>query len=82
MAARACYDLEAHGHSDWFLPAKEELTMLALHADEIGGFDSDRYWSSTEYMGHGAWSQRFAPGHNAPLTAVKSETRAVRCIRR
>ena len=36
-------------YDDWFLPSKDELNILYLNKDKIGGLKSSFYWSSTEY---------------------------------
>jgi spore coat protein CotH len=44
------------------LPTKEELNLIYQNKDEIGGFASNYYWSSTE-DGYGiAWEQNFNNG--------------------
>jgi len=52
------------GHSDWYLPSKDELKMLHLNRDAIGGFETTSnpwYWSSSEYEDNAsaAWYQYF-----------------------
>jgi len=52
-AARLCYDLVLNGYSDWFLPSKDELSILYINRTVIGnfvtgGFSNGGYWSSTE----------------------------------
>lgn len=87
-AAVICYDLEEHGHSDWFLPAREELNMLWENRYDIGGFrtdggsaeNPDYYWSSTEADAAGAWTVRFEDGFEANIT--KNAEFPVRCVRR
>jgi hypothetical protein len=37
-AMNYCENLTAHGHSDWFLPTKEELVAISQNKDAIGGF--------------------------------------------
>lgn len=85
-AALACHDLDQHGHSDWFLPAKDELYMLWENRDEIGGFDTTGhpepayYWSSTESGGDSAWTLQFHDGFHSQVT--KNGDFLVRCVRR
>ena len=44
QAKRACENLE----NGWRLPSLEELEVLHKNRTEIGGFEEDHYWSSTE----------------------------------
>jgi hypothetical protein len=37
-AAKACADLVAFGHDDWYLPAADELAILVAYRDVIGNF--------------------------------------------
>lgn len=85
-AAQLCADLTANGSSDWYLPARDELTVLYTNQVAIGGFDAggEMYWSSTESTsldpGERAWGRRFSDGyewHNAMFVSTLS----VRCIR-
>lgn len=85
-AAQLCADLTAYGSSDWYLPARDELTVLYNNQGAIGGFDTggEMYWSSTESTtldpGERAWSRRFSDGyewHNAMFV----NTLSVRCMR-
>lgn len=51
-AAKACYDLVLGGYSDWYLPSQDELHMMFLNRNLIGGFDTAYdvyYWTSSEY---------------------------------
>jgi hypothetical protein len=51
-AAKACYDLVLGGYSDWYLPSQDELHIMFLNRNLIGGFDSTfdvYYWTSSEY---------------------------------
>ena len=84
-AADWAYALSLNGYSDWYLPAKNELTLLYQNRATLPSgqawdtsFDT---WSSTEinstyawmiYMSSGAWSS----------TDNKTKTRLVRAIRR
>ena len=58
-AAYVCDTLVSGGYDDWFLPSRDELEKLYLSKDLIGGFASDRYWSSSESNEHDAWSHDF-----------------------
>jgi hypothetical protein len=62
IAARICADLELNGYDDWFLPSKDELYQMYLHAGLIGGPWGDYYWSSSEYDANCAWSFAFFNG--------------------
>ena len=85
-AALACHDLDEHGHSDWFLPAREELYMLWENRDAIGNFNDrgdpyfDAYWSSTESDAAAAHTLYFDIGQDVVQT--KNAPFFVRCIRR
>ncbi len=49
----------------WRLPTKDELNVLYIYKDKIGGFASGYYWSSTEYNSGLAWGQYFNDGVQA-----------------
>ena len=86
QAAIYCQDLELHGKTDWYLPAKDELNVLYTNRVAIGGFDlggsypSGYYWSSSEYS-YGAWDQRFFGGAQNYGHALFGG-QSVRCARR
>ena len=59
------------GHTDWFLPSKDELNKMYLKRGDInttavanGGsdFSTNSYWSSTEIDNYNAWYQVFGAG--------------------
>lgn len=79
-AALLCYNLVAHGYSDWYLPARDELQVLATNYAAIGGFISANYWSSTEINNSNANVREFPGG--ASFTNGKTTTHPVRCVRR
>ena len=58
-AAYFCNALVSGDYSDWYLPSRDELHKLYQSKDIIGGFASDRYWSSSEGSEHSAWSHDF-----------------------
>ena len=69
-AASICRNLNIGGHTEWFLPSKDELDLMyrnigqgdALGLGNVGGFVSSYYWSSTEFDGNAAWFQGFGIG--------------------
>ncbi len=80
-AAKLCQDLVLGGYSDWYLPAKAELSTLYTNKATIGGFTAASYWSSTEYAPSGvgnAWFYNTAGagyagyGNKANLYAVRA----------
>jgi hypothetical protein len=93
LAAQHCADLVLHGRDDWYLPAKDELSVIyeglvdGTPNDDspdplLDGFatNGDFYWSSSENTVSAAWRQRFSDG--SPDLRSKLTTIAVRCARR
>lgn len=79
-AALTCYNLVAHGHSDWYLPARDELEVMLDNSGVIGGFTSAVwYWSSTEYSNNQAYMYT-TTGTSA--SGSKQNSLYLRCIRR
>ena len=79
---------EGGGHTDWFLPSKDELNKMYLKKIDIntialanGGsnFYDFHYWSSTEIGLNGAWVQKFLDGRK--YYGQKSHTNLVRAVR-
>jgi hypothetical protein len=48
IAARICDDLVLNGYDDWYLPSRDELYLMYLQRDVIGGFAVTEFWSSSE----------------------------------
>lgn len=46
----------------WRLPTREELHLIWLNRDIIGGFATSYYWSSNEHTSNYAWGQDFYYG--------------------
>lgn len=86
VAARHCDNLTAHGHSDWYLPARNELNVLRTNRTVIGGFNLSNsygdgwYWSSSEVANNSSHIQRFGDGFQGPVDKFGGV--AVRCVRK
>jgi hypothetical protein len=82
-AAVYCDNLSAHGHQDWYLPARDELDVMYDNHAAIGGFVTGGafYWSSSESNDNGAVAQRFNDGGQSAF-ASKNGSLRVRCSRR
>lgn len=89
-AANYCYSFNYNGYSNWFLPSRDELTLIYknLMLVGLGGFQNgQKYWSSSndEYFGQNAWCQQMQ--NNSVLVNPNSENkttvhkfRPVRCF--
>ena len=58
-AKKLCEDLG----DGWRLPTREELNLMWLNRESIGGFASAYYWSSNESNLNYAWNQYFYSGN-------------------
>ena len=88
-AADICANLTLGGHSDWFLPSKDELNLMydnigqggVLDLGNVGNFANDYYWSSTENDNNYAWNQYFIYGYqNFNVKYFTINVRAVRAF--
>lgn len=82
-AAKICDDLVIGSFDDWYLPSKEELNMIYqnLKITGLSTFQSDRYWSSTEYGQYNAWWQQFWDGVQGYNHYAKNQLFSVRAVR-
>lgn len=71
-AALRALEYSYKGLHDWYLPSKEELNLLFLNKDMIGGFSPFAYWSSTEYDANLAWFQNFSNGQQIKSDKINS----------
>ena len=80
-AALLCVNYRGGGFADWFLPSKDELYLLYLQKDVVGGFIRGAYWSSSESdVDHTvAWTKFFY--NNDAVTSHKDRFDGVRAIR-
>jgi hypothetical protein len=82
IAAKLADNYSLNGFDDWFLPSVDQLNELYLHQDDVGVFDNDDYWSSSELGGAGgetAWFQNLNSG--VKKLTFKYSSLAVRAIR-
>ncbi len=87
QAAQYCGDLTALNHTDWYLPAIDELAVLRTNRVAIGGFelnagatgDQRRLWSSSEDDQFTARRQNMPDGVQG--NPVKDEINTARCVR-
>jgi hypothetical protein len=76
-AKKICEDLG----DGWRLPTREELYLMWLNRESIGGFSAAFYWSSSEENSHYAWSQNFGNGgQDNYYKDYKNYVRAVRAL--
>lgn len=82
-AAQYCDNLSAGGHSDWYLPARDELRdVLCTNIGANGTFDQSAtgYWSATENLTSNARRIRFDICGNNNYN--KETNLYVRCVRK
>jgi hypothetical protein len=74
---------EGGGYTDWYLPSQDELHLLFLSQDIVGGFSNKGYWSSSEAIGEpskdNVWIQGFALDYT--YDGMKSNYNSGRAIR-
>ena len=74
-AKKTCADLG----DGWRLPTRLELLLMYNNQDELGGFASNYYWSSTEGGSNHVWNQDFFNGYQ--YNSSKIATYYVRAVR-
>ena len=81
FAAKLCNNLQLNNYNDWYLPSKNELSLMysILKLNNYGNFSNMTYWSSTENSSSDAWYISFNTG--SPNTGNKSYSSFVRAIR-
>lgn len=86
FAAKACadYSVTVGGitYGDWYLPSINEMNLLYLQRNLVGGFINHTYWSSTEFNKQAAWCQSFSSGNqfNVLKSSGGFSTRAIRAF--
>ena len=64
-AANTVSDYDGGGKTDWFLPSRDELNEVYKQRASVGGFETDKYWSSSQYVAYAAWGQYFTNGYQS-----------------
>ena len=81
IAARICNDLVLNGYDDWFLPSKDELSLIKENLVLSGiGYAGGVCWSSSEYSANSAWSVGLYI-NGSPSAWQKDNYEAVRAVR-
>ena len=85
IAAKLCADyivtIDGATYDDWFLPSKDELNLLYLERDVVGGFAKFSYYSSSQDNNISAWYHNFIDGiQGKVLKNIKRRVRAVRAF--
>ena len=78
-AAWICHSLTLGGYKDWYLPSKDELFVIKVNQEQIGGFLDGAYWSSSELDNGNAWTVDLKHGNEQAYS--KNEALKVRAIR-
>jgi hypothetical protein len=81
-AAQLCTYLNTGGYKDWFLPSKDELSLMYQNLKQkgLGGFSNNWYWTSSQYDINYTWHQKFNNGQQQ-TSYYRSGMAAVRAIR-
>ena len=85
-AAQGSLNAEINGYSDWYLPSLDELKEMyntignGGSDGNIGGFEFNWYWSSSESNNYGAYDVNFGDGSTGNFSS-KTKIVSVRIIR-
>jgi len=81
IAASVCNDLVLNGYDDWYLPSRDELSLMYqnLGTLNLGNFSNTNYWSSSQFNSDYAWGVNFGLGNVG--TNGKSSGSQVRAVR-
>ena len=80
-AAVQCRQHNGGEFTDWYLPSIDELQILYTNRQLIGGFNSNWYWSSSEYTADPSYVYFYSFSYNFSTGALKEQLSAVRAVR-
>lgn len=84
IAAKICANYTSGGYSDWYLPSRDELAVIAVNQPIIGGFDNGlpfrAYWTSTQLNDGNAYRYTFLY-NTMNFTGKYEQYNAVRPVR-
>ncbi len=80
-AAEICRSYRSDIEGDWFLPSKDELNLMYIERNTIGGFENNSYWSSSEATNMKSWVQGFGYGAQSTQNKITAYSYRVRPIR-
>ncbi len=82
-AARICQDYSVTSgnvtYQDWYLPSLEELNLLYLQKNIVGGLGNSNFWSSSESVSNLSWIKFFWDGNT--ICSAKNNAFMVRPVR-
>jgi len=79
QAPEHCHNSQAHGQSDWYVPARDEFFVLRNNRVAIGGWTGTNYWSASEVCCDAMFYYDLTGGGGS---GVKRFGNSVRCVRK
>ncbi|MDR2424864.1 MAG: DUF1566 domain-containing protein, partial [Prevotellaceae bacterium] len=80
-ANNLCENLTLGGHTDWRLPAIEELAVIYSNKNRFGNFSQFDYWSSTQYGSSSYYTMWLKDGETSYFSKTNSNDVTCRCVR-
>lgn len=85
IAPSFCFNLTAHGHSDWYLPAEQEFDVLHDNNNEgtlAGTVSGNYYWTSSEHWQDATGYKEGPVTGSGGGSGFKHFGNIVRCVRK
>ena len=77
----ANHNTNGKNFTDWRLPTLYELDLIYDQRNNIGGFATSYYWSSTEVDNTYVWGVRFSDGQHLDLNKLNITGKNIRAVR-